>query len=788
MSYYASDNTVKIENGTIDTFVAGAYIVGNNASDRKISNNSVIIESGDFTSSQSNFIAGAYSVHDDGQNKVYENNSVTINGGSFKEKTCGANIYGAASHGSGSTLNNNRVVITGGDIRASFVGEFDYGGGIYGAFADGKESSASGNSVTISGGNVKGDIFGAYVWGNSNSQIANNVVYLKGGTIEGTISAIRLRNLNGNAHDNGIVVDGSGDTLDLDKAVLKGCYSETINENCTNQYLQMDNYKGNVQSVLAFDKVSINNSDVVVKKVDLHMYQEWDDVFGDFDAGNSSLAVTKMVGVNKFSLENSSADVSELEDVYNIDINNSSVNFGKVSVFDKINIVNQNSASKELNLGELHGYVDSITGESYGIISTDSQFKAVSIDGLNQLNINMDHIAWKKDQVIVDVEGKADFYGTAVNVDGDFGASADTVLNNGDRMSLIKSGELIGITADLMNDTKILQGFAKEVEVDLVDGDNSIDFVISGDTTASDQTVIIGGGRAAALAFANQGSDILNEAFNGFDDGKYGIKTFAVVHGNRSEYDVGNDIKVNGWSVLTGVGEKHKLDNGDFSWGIFYENGSGNYRTYNDFNNVHLTGYGSSVYNGGGVLARYDDNNGIYTEVGARMGTLKNSLQGAVVDGLGEVGGYDARTDYYGAHLGVGKLIAFGNNESIDIYGKYFYVHHEDEQLDILGDEVHFGSMDSNRLRIGARYNKYVEENMLGYFGLAWDHEFDGDANVTAAGFDVDDAALQGDAAVIELGLKVTPKNSPWDFDLGVQGYTGVRTGFSGNIQANYTF
>lgn len=35
--------------------------------------------------------------------------------------------------------------------------------------------------------------------------------------------------------------------------------------------------------------------------------------------------------------------------------------------------------------------------------------------------------------------------------------------------------------------------------------------------------------------------------------------------------------------------------------GVFYENGSGNYRTYNEFNNEFFRGDGSLVYNGGGI-------------------------------------------------------------------------------------------------------------------------------------------------------------------------------------------
>ena len=40
--------------------------------------------------------------------------------------------------------------------------------------------------------------------------------------------------------------------------------------------------------------------------------------------------------------------------------------------------------------------------------------------------------------------------------------------------------------------------------------------------------------------------------------------------------------------------------------------GSGNYRTYNEFNNEFFRGDGSMVYNGGGIAARYENKNGVY--------------------------------------------------------------------------------------------------------------------------------------------------------------------------------
>ena len=94
------------------------------------------------------------------------------------------------------------------------------------------------------------------------------------------------------------------------------------------------------------------------------------------------------------------------------------------------------------------------------------------------------------------------------------------------------------------------------------------------------QTKLVAENRAIAAAFINQGTDLIADSLDTISrDGKYGIKTFAAVHGNRSKYDVNSDIKINGWSTIVGVGSENEHNGGDFSWGVFYENGSGNYRT-----------------------------------------------------------------------------------------------------------------------------------------------------------------------------------------------------------------
>ena len=303
------------------------------------------------------------------------------------------------------------------------------------------------------------------------------------------------------------------------------------------------------------------------------------------------------------------------------------------------------------------------------------------------------------------------------------------------------------------------------------------------------QTDLVASNRAVAAAFVNQGTDLIADSLDTLSrDGKYGVKTFAAVHGNRSKYDVNSDIKINGWSTIVGVGAENEHNGGDFSWGVFYENGSGNYRTYNDFNNEFFRGDGSLVYNGGGIAARYENSHGVYTEGSLRAGMLKSEMTDALSDGENKYG-YESETAYYGAHIGVGKIFSLGDDSDLDVYGKFFHTYTEGDSFNVAGDEFEFDSINSDRLRIGARVTSNKENKFSTYYGLAYEYEFNGDAEMRAAGMKAPTQNLQGSSVMAEIGLNYQPTpDSPWSFDLNMRGYAGERQGGSFNVQATYTF
>ncbi len=430
----------------------------------------------------------------------------------------------------------------------------------------------------------------------------------------------------------------------------------------------------------------------------------------------------------------------------------------------------------------------------YGSNQTTDTGNTLTIDGWsgstqsvkNFNDIAFKNINWNENKPVLKIT-TGDLTNTKIDTIHIAGGSN---INVGESMKLIESekGNDLGLTEGNVTDT-FTAGVAREGLGSTSVNGNVVTFNIDS-IKLSSQAVSAAQTRAASAAFVNQGTDLISDSLDTISrDDNYGVKTFAAVHGNRSKYDVADDIKINGWSTIVGVGNADKFDNGsEFSWGVFYENGSGNYRTYNSFNNEFFRGDGSMVYNGGGIAARYENKNGVYTEGSLRAGMLKNELDNAMRDVNGSYG-YETESAYYGAHIGVGKIISLSDSSDLDIYGKFFHTYTEGDSVTIADDKFDFDSITSDRLRVGARITSNKENKFSTYYGLAYEYEFNGDADMTAQGLRADTQSLQGSSVMAEVGFNYQPTpDSPWSFDLNMRGYTGERQGGSFNVQATYTF
>ena len=645
------------------------------------------------------------------------------------------NVYG----------NGIPITITGGTIDGDVfgVGDEDY------------DKDVSGGNVTINGNaEVTGNVYGGY---SGSGEVYNNTVNISDGTIGsyyGSAYVYGGESIRGQAHHNTVNISGGsveGGVIG-GRSVYRSAYHNTVNIS-----------GGFVGAVFGgcsgSGEVHHNTVNISGDTVTGNVHGGWSDNGEAYDntVNISNGTVTGYV-YGGYIFESGSAYDNEVVISGSADIKNA-------------NLHGSNQTNATGNTLTIDGWSDSTQ----------------SVKNFN--DIAFKNISWDDDEPVLRI--------TAGNADDLKNTTIDTIhiaggskINVGESMNLIESekGNDLGLTEGNVTDT-FTAGVARVGLGNTSVYGNVVTFNIDS-IKLSSQAVSAAQTRAASAAFVNQGTDLISDSLDTISrDDNYGVKTFAAVHGNRSKYDVADDIKINGWSTIVGVGNADKFDNGsEFSWGVFYENGSGNYRTYNSFNNEFFRGDGSMVYNGGGIAARYENKNGVYTEGSLRAGMLKNELDNAMRDVNGSYG-YETESAYYGAHIGVGKIISLSESSDLDIYGKFFHTYTEGDSVTIAGDKFDFDSITSDRLRVGARITSNKENKFSTYYGLAYEYEFNGDADMTAQGLRADTQSLQGSSVMAEVGFNYQPTpDSPWSFDLNMRGYAGERQGGSFNVQATYTF
>ena len=743
-------NVEKIENSNLGT-VMGGYI-------ENASNNNLVV-----TNTTANTIIGGNSYSNSDNNIVTVNNRsidslVNVNGGLAMSD---GGLLGGDTKGK-ITANGNQVYVNGGSIK------YVYGGSAVLQIKSTNDLEANNNLTEINN------------CGDSDNKVAADII--SGGTVTAAFA--------------GVTWDSSNNTVNINDSFF---------------VLQKNNGIGILGGLIkANPGISVsgtataNNNKINIKNSSINVTDAYMGITGGYvevSSGELTSADNNIVNIDNSTItgliSGGRNDKGQVIDNHII-INNKSVIEGDViggytegyaAVGNTIEISGNNTLDK----ANLYGY----KGINSTTITSDNSLKVEDFNGkIKSVNnfekLEYSNIEWKNKGTVIEAEKTENLINAEVIVSDKNGFKLNSGnLNIGETMTLLHSGNSLGIIKDLENGKEFntIVGVATAVDGIIEQPDeNNITATIK-DVKLADQTNLVASNRAVAAAFVNQGTDLIADSLDTLSrDGKYGVKTFAAVHGNRSKYDVNNDIKINGWSTIVGVGAENEHNGGDFSWGVFYENGSGNYRTYNDFNNEFFRGDGSLVYNGGGIAARYENSHGVYTEGSLRAGMLKSEMTDALSDGENKYG-YESETAYYGAHIGVGKIFSLGDDSDLDVYGKFFHTYTEGDSFNVAGDEFEFDSINSDRLRIGARVTSNKENKFSTYYGLAYEYEFNGDAEMRAAGMKAPTQSLQGSSVMAEIGLNYQPTpDSPWSFDLNMRGYAGERQGGSFNVQATYTF
>ncbi|WP_407400044.1 autotransporter outer membrane beta-barrel domain-containing protein, partial [Anaerovibrio sp.] len=307
----------------------------------------------------------------------------------------------------------------------------------------------------------------------------------------------------------------------------------------------------------------------------------------------------------------------------------------------------------------------------------------------------------------------------------------------------------------------------------------------SGGPTAREQTHNTVIGAEASMAALSAGNDFVGAATEGLamagNAGADGVATYANMGGGSMNVETGSHVKTHTWNAILALGHKNEKKLSTTEYGAFFEYGKGNYTTYAEGD---LRGDGSSSYTGGGILGKWQKNNGFYVEGSLRAGSIHDDAHNVLRDGAGNPYSYDTDATYWGAHIGVGREIKLNKTDVLDLYAKYFYNHRGSVSFDA-GGHYDLGAVESSVLRVGTRYTVKQNDNINYYGGLAVEHEFCGRASGFADGVAIRGADISGTSVRGEIGAKFKPdEKSNVTLDLNLSGFAGKKEGLTGGLSA----
>ena len=343
---------------------------------------------------------------------------------------------------------------------------------------------------------------------------------------------------------------------------------------------------------------------------------------------------------------------------------------------------------------------------------------------------------------------------------------------------------------DTSHTTTKTEGLFTKVYGTRVTNNNSVESALNSEAPSEKSKSVVET-QIASLAGVITSADLLSNA--GFSNASQAVQQSNAEGGSAREMvpyaaagygnmrqESGSYVDVQGSAFNIGFAKEVKNGSGKLLFGPMIEYGRGSYESYLDDG---TKGDGNTQNFGLGVMARQNNDNGTYYEGSLRYGKLTSNYNS------GDLGAdYDTDANYWGAHLGLGKVFQLNDKNSIDTYCKFFYTNQGSSSANILGRNVEFDAVKSKRSRLGFRFNHATSDVRSIYAGLAWQHEFDGSACATADGYSMPSPSIKGNSMMVELGVNVAPKSSPVSFDLGVSGWAGKQKGYSLNANMLWSF
>ncbi|WP_281071910.1 autotransporter domain-containing protein [Succinivibrio dextrinosolvens] len=446
---------------------------------------------------------------------------------------------------------------------------------------------------------------------------------------------------------------------------------------------------------------------------------------------------------------------------------------------------------------DLHNTTTVITGNTliFGYNNTPWAPNNYTVGNIkNFSSIRLDTVTWGKTITISNLSNAStDSTITKINAEN-INFSGVEILSPGDSYDMLTVSNVaaessIGLSSESSTFTI---GSTLEGTASLKLQNNTVTYTVNG-TETQPQTHTAAMTMSAGTVALTQGGDTLSAAgFNLANSGINGTQAFSAVGGGMARVNTGSHVNVNTLNFSVGVGNNIQNDYGQLSVGAAFEAGFGKFK--NHFNagkaDPYIKKNGDIKYYGIAVLSNMAFENLWHVNGALRYGRIETSQNRAVYNfNTNQTYDVDLSSYYIGAELGGGKVIKLDDLNSLDLYGKYFFLHQDGNTFNA-GGKYELSSVNSHRLRLAGRYSHNYTPTTALYTGLGAEYEFDGKSELKVDGFWAKPSKTDGIRGFGELGVTITPaSNKGLIFDFGIKGLLG--DGFRGawaNAEMKYLF
>ncbi|MDD7056018.1 MAG: hypothetical protein PUI26_04280 [Selenomonadaceae bacterium] len=519
-------------------------------------------------------------------------------------------VAGAVTYNGNVT--QNTVTVTGGTV-----------GSVYGASSVTGGSSATGeaksNTLTITGGTINRSVSG----GSSAGATDSNTLTLSGGTVNGAVYG--GKSTTSSADDNTVIISG-------------GTYNDKV-------------YGGYGAPSASRNKIIISGGNI-----ESDLYGGYVSTADKSEQSADTQAPKRLM--RRMSLMRAATTTSSAVDT--------------VANDNEIILTKGAAQAKFSENAYVKAYGGAVTSHSGNTLTVDGEKNITlpNVSGFDNYNFYLPAGTTDKDTILhLTDTANTDMTGSKVYIKANGALNllkGNTVnLIQKDGGTLLTSGLSVSAlaassTADAATEVSGQIGVTAGIKGTLQNTGKDLVLTITEAGPSADAKSIVET-RGAQSAAVNMGSDFLvNTMMAQIQHASFGDDGFAAFGGSSGSsnmrYKTGSYVDMNGYALNAGIAKKNPNRHGAFTWGPFFETGSGNYDSYLD-DGTH--GSGDTHYTGGGLLARQDYTDGRYVEGSLRYGRTEADYSGKLALGATS---YNTSSNYVGGHLGLAYQYEFGGD------------------------------------------------------------------------------------------------------------------------------